>query len=605
MNTMFSTIILFFLSLFLLLPNLALSYTLEPILHSSKQDISSEDVTSSSFSLDSKKLESKTNTRAADLLKSVPGVEISQTGLVGGEASVFIRGAEGRHTLVLIDGVKVFDPTSIGRTINLSVLNTLDIDKIEVLKGSQSVLYGSDAIGGVINIITKKGSNKDSIKFSTGYFNEIATKNTVSLGDSILFLAAHYQEADNHSEALDGGEKDFNTTKGFTVNHSTEVGRFEFETIVKMSDSFSEVDGWDFSANQSKDDESAYGKDTHYFFKEGIVFNQTSNGKIQLDISYNKYDRKNKYFSISDYQSDKFDGTILEVELKKNYKQTNGDLLIGVNHIKETYIDNSISEKELSIYDVFLNKNVRAYDGNVFEVGVRGSHNKDFGGHGVYNLGWKRSLSKEFSIKVSNKTGYKAPSVYQQKAPATQWGPVGNEKLSPEKSNNYELALDYKDKNRFMGIAFFYNEVKNFIDFDKGYENVANLTSKGLELSAGKSEKKLGYGGSLTMINYAPTQGKEVQRRPNFALNSYLDYLISDQHQLNFSWNWKGRRFEYAGNDKLELSPYDVMDLDYIYTLESLKFITAVKNLFDREYENTKGYSVLGRSLQVTVNYSY
>jgi vitamin B12 transporter len=604
LNIYFSTFTLFLLSLVLLSPSFAQDYNLEPILFSSKQDINSEKLTSSHFVYDSEDLANKTNTRAVDLLKNVPGVEVSQTGLIGGEASIFIRGAEGRHTLILIDGVKVFDPTSIGRTLNLSVLNTLDIEKIEVLKGSQSVLYGSDAIGGVINIITKKGSSKDNIKLSTGYYHELATQNTVPLGNGVLYLNAYYQQSKASSEVAIGDEKDFSETKGITLNHSTELGKFEFETTLKVSHTFSEADGFDFSTNKAKDDESGYGKDKHTFFKEGIIYNNSDRKKTNFDISYNQYDRKNKYLGGVEYTTDKFDGTILELEYRENYTLHEGDFLFGLNQIVETYIDDNISEKKQSITDMFFN-NILEKNQNIFELGARGTSNLDFGNHLVYNIGWKHLISETMSLKLSNKTGFKAPSVYQQQAPATLWGPVGNKDLAPEKSNNYELAFEFHKEDILSGIVFFYTEVQDFIDYDAGYENVASLINRGVEVSLSKNRDKLNYGGNITLINYSLAQGKEVQRRPNFSLTTYLGHKISDQHLVNFDWSWKGRRFEYAGTKKNILNPYDLFGVDYIYTKGDFKLVTAVKNLFDRDYETTRGYSVLGRSLQLTLNYNY
>jgi vitamin B12 transporter len=604
MSFIFNAVALFFLSLIFLAPSFAQDYTLEPILFSSKQEVKSNKITSSHFVYDVDELDNKTNTRAADLLQNVPGVEVSQTGLVGGEASVFIRGSEGRHTLILIDGVKVFDPTSIGRTLNLSVLNTLDIEKIEVLKGSQSVLYGSDAIGGVINIITKKGSSKDSIKLSSGYFHELATQNTFSIGEGVLYLNAYYQQSKHSSEVAIGDEKDFSEAKGITLNHSTEAGKFEFATTLKISNTFSEADSFDFSTNKAKDDESGYGKDQHIFFKEGVVYNNSANKKTSYDVSYNQYNRKNKYYSVSDYTADEYNGTVLEIEVREQYKLKDGDFILGVNHIAETYKDDDVSEKKQTISDLFFN-NILVQERSIFELGMRATSNLDFGKHLVYNIGWKHLISDFLNIKVSNKTGFKAPSVYQQQAPATVWGPVGNENLAPEKSNNYELAFEFQKESFMSSVAFFYNEVQDYIDYDSGYENVASLVNRGVEIGASLNGKEISYGGDVTFINYSLAQGKEVQRRPDFSLNTFLNHQISDQHLVNIDWSWKGRRFEYAGTEKKVLSPYDILGIDYIYTKGNMKLITAVKNLFDREYETTRGYSVLGRNLQLTLNYNY
>lgn len=108
----------------------------------------------------SEEIEDRQQTQVIDVLRSVPGLSVVQTGPKGGTVSIFMRGTENRHTLVLVDGVEFRDATQTGANADLRNLTTDNIERIEVVKGPQSVLYGSDAIGGVINIITRKGQKK-------------------------------------------------------------------------------------------------------------------------------------------------------------------------------------------------------------------------------------------------------------------------------------------------------------------------------------------------------------------------------------------------------------------------------------------------------------
>ncbi len=164
-----------FLYFFLLsFTSFAQDYSIDSIFVTSKQSIPQKSETSSTFTITKDDIERNPKANLLELLSQVPGIDISTTGIQGGESSIFIRGAEARHTLILIDGVRSFDPTSIGRTFNASILDLVNIERIEILKGNQSVLYGSDAIGGVINIITKLGSQNKLIKLSTGNFNQVS-----------------------------------------------------------------------------------------------------------------------------------------------------------------------------------------------------------------------------------------------------------------------------------------------------------------------------------------------------------------------------------------------------------------------------------------------
>lgn len=583
----------------------AVAQTLDPIIFSSKQEITSSNMTSSHFVYEVDELEDQTNTRLNDLLKNVPGVEISQTGLVGGQSSVFIRGGESKHSLILIDGVKFYDPSNTSRTVNLSILNTLDIEKIEVLKGAQSVLYGSDAIAGVINIITKKGRAKDSIKVSGGYFNEVATENTFSLGDGLIYLNAYYQDSKFESVVMDGNEKDYSSARGVTLNHSIEKGRFEFESMLKFNDTFAEVDGFNPVTYLEDDDENAYGKNKHYFLKEKIIFNQSKNKKIYFDLSYNNIAREDRYFDsmASRYQTDSSNGTVFETEVRVNSKKDNGSLLYGINSTKETYSSHAVSEEHLTMLDLFIHRNqkVQTY---TFEYGVRGTSNQSYGSHGVYSLGVKKSLNEFNRLGFSSKTGYKAPSVYEQKAPDNQYGAIGNEDLTPEKSVSYDLSYEYSRNEINGGLSFFYNEVEDFInlEYGEGYKNFKKVITKGIEFNLRKTKKTFQYGTDITFMNHSKSDGKELVRRPNFSVSSFLSKQINDEHSFSMNWNWKGRRFDIS---EKKLAPYDTLDLSYIFSKQSFKLIGGFKNIFDREYEVARGYTTLRRALELSLQYNY
>ncbi len=589
----------------LLLSEPALTQTLEPIIFVSKTEATSEELVSSHVVKEADEIEKQNYVRSTDLLKQVPGVEVSQTGLSGGEASVFIRGSEARHTLILVDGVKIYDPTSIGRTLNLATLNTLDIEKIEVLKGAQSVLYGSDAIGGVINIITKKAKNKKTLKVSTGYFNELSMESSFLKGESLFYLSGYYQDAKHLSEAKAGDEKDQSITKGMTLNHSIEFGEIELESTLKLSNTFAEVDGYDFATYQVVDDEHANSLDQQIIVKEKLI-----HPKFQLDVSYNRYQRQNKALNGASYKTYHYDGSVLEAEGRFQKKSDTGTWLLGLNSTKEIYRDDDISEKQLSLFDVFTLKS-NTFGKNTFELGVRGTYNQEFGAHGVYQLGMKRKINPHHKLSVSTKSGFKAPSVYQQQAPASNSGPVGNKDLAPEKSESLELGHEYQRGTITFGTSFFYNEVDNFIEFknSKGYQNLSSAIYKGVELSLIQSGTRHTLSSNLTLINYATSTGEEITRRPNFSWQILFDYKLTDHHNINVDWQWKGRRFETVGSDDTEImQAYDVLDLNYNYkpsAASSFHWLASLKNIFDRDYEVVKGYSVLRRAAEVSLVYSF
>ncbi len=563
--------------------------TLEPIFFTSKLEEKSDDSLNATYEVNAGELSSQNSARIVDILKEVPGIEISQTGAVGGEASIYIRGAEARHTLILVDGVKVYDPTSTARIQNLALLNTRDIEKIEILKGAQSVLYGSDAIGGVVNIITKKASSRSKLKLSGGYYQQAYAETTAPLGSSLLYLSGNYQQSKYMSQAHDGDEKDATELRSLTINHMYERNDWEFKTLLKAQENYAEVDSYDFITSQITDDLKAYAKNRQLTFQEHI-----QKEKIDFVFAVNRYERVNR--------SDKyylFDGSVIESELR--YKLNKSELL-GVQFLQETYRDDDISERSLSMYDAFYLNKVRR-DNWQYEYGARATYNQNFGNYGVYQLGMSYQLSADQSFKLTHQTGFKAPSLYQQQAPADQYGPIGNEDLSPEKSRELNLMHEWKSSLVRVETSLFYREVEDFIDFQfgNGYQNLLGVITRGVEVNSSHAFSKSKLKASLSLLNFSSSNGTEVVRRPNFSFNFNYQAKLTDQHSLGVNWTWKGRRFDTKGAEFIQLRPYDTLDVNYRYQKGAWLAEASVKNVFAREYEVVSGYSVLERAVLISI----
>ena len=569
------------------------SQTLDPIVFSSKSETSTENMTSSYFIYDVNELEKKTHSRTVDLLKQIPGVEYSQTGLLGGQAALYIRGLESKHTIVLIDGVRYYDASNTDKQLNTATLNSLDIEKVEVLKGSQGVLYGADAIGGVINIITKSGKMNNTISYSDGYYRQLSLENTFDFGDHLFQLSGFYQQSEFASEVKDGDEIDAHIAKGISLNHSVEYKKIQFKSYLKLNSAFSEVDG------DQVDDDEAYGKDESIFVKEGIEYNYNENTQVKFDISYHKIERENKYFdsfTTSSYQTPEYVSILFNRELSLLSKVSDGTWLYGISHNTETVDTSDIDSKENTLVDTYFNR-VLKRDMSTYNFGARLASNDDFGSHLIYQLGYKRQLNKKHAVKFSNGTGFKTPSIFQKLDPT-----YGNKNLSPEKSYHVDVSYEYEDLNYLFSSTVYQTEVENVIGFTSKYANVDSGKYKGVEFYTSTKDETEKISMSLNFVNIKLSDGKEASRRPNFSYQTTYSEKYNDHHQYKINWEWKGRRFDI--NEK-EVKPFDLWNLDYIYSAKEIQFITSFKNIFDREYEVARGYSTLGRSLQVTFQYKY
>ena len=339
---------------YLLLPllihsgSITLCAELDPVIHSSKQDIKSSDMLDSSSYLDSDDLEMSSENVLDHLISKLPGVGFSSTAPVGGVSSIFVRGTESKHTIILMDGVRIHDPTSIGRSLNLGILQSSDIERIELIKGTQSVLYGSDAVGGVINIITKKGKGKHRIGGGTGYYNHLRFGNSFVFDKNSLSIQGGYFDSKHLSAAKDESEKDLYVNKGFTVNHQFYTEHIESETLFKYTNAHTYVDAYDSTEEKPVDDDDAYGKNIQTFFKQRLLAKVADQRSIEFNVSFSKYDKKNKYFDSNSfvYEHVNFEGDTFETELKVKEDFLDGNIIYGLTQAKDCLLYTSPSPRD-------------------------------------------------------------------------------------------------------------------------------------------------------------------------------------------------------------------------------------------------------------------
>ncbi|MAZ47631.1 MAG: hypothetical protein CME65_03660 [Halobacteriovoraceae bacterium] len=569
---------------------------LDPIIVGSKQESKLSELTSSAQVITKEEIESFTSSRAVDILNREAGIDIVQTGLVGGAASLFLRGMESRHVLVLIDGVRVYDPTVADRSFNLSILNTLDIERVEIIKGAQSVLYGSDAIAGVINFITRKVSNRNSLFLGSGYYDQLA----INYGSNSRFgyfnFSGSLQESEVDSSASDGEEKDLSNNQNLSLNHRYKRDKLEFETTIKRSRNFNYTDAQ--TGSLPSDDHDSYARDVQDFFREGVTYHYNQKYDVFLDLSLSQYQRYNKYLQTapSDYGVQDAQGAISNLDFRVKEKKKDGLLLYGFQNLIETYENQGASDESLQMFDIYgMRKYI--YDKHIFEYGARFTENQDYGQHLVHSLGYNYLLDSKRTIKSGVKTGFKAPSIYHQTDPN-----YGNPNLAPEKSVGAEVEYSYISSVADFYSAVFYNDVENFIQFsNSSFANVSQAKYWGVEAGVEKRNSNGVASANLTLTNYDLSTGKEAARRPKEIIKLNYLFLINSSHSLNIDFVYRGQTYDNVTSDKVTLKSYELWNLDYTYEAKNFKVMGSLKNVFDRDYETIAGYSTLGRNIQLNV----
>ena len=573
---------------------------LDPVIISSKQAVKVSELTSSAVVIETDEIEAGGQSRAVDILNRVSGVDVVQTGLVGGQSSVFLRGMESRHVLILIDGVRVYDPASSDRSFNLAILNTLDIEKIEVIKGAQSVLYGTDAMAGVINIITKKRSDQNTLRLATGYYEQIAGQQSFDTSYGAFYMNGYWQHSEVDSVVQDGAEKDRNNTKGFTLGHFGEFERLEFDTTFKYTDNFSDTDAQ--ILGDPIDSNGAYAKDFHTFFREEITYHHNQRVDVFLDLSYGDYQRTNKYLQLfpNDFETDETRGRVLTGELRVKEETEGADWLYGMSTIQEKYQKDQESEQAMRSLDGFVTRSHKDKK-HIYDVGARFTNNSDYGSHLVYSLGYNYLISTKEIFKLGHKSGFKAPSNYQINDPL-----YGNDELGPEKSVGWDAEYAYKTPNLRMHVAGFYNQVSHFIQFENGaFTNEDQARYQGVEAGFELVESIGLVAGSLNTTSYELSSGKKAARRPNLLAKLKYQFYFDQQGSLSIDWQYRGKSYDYVGSEQKTLAGFDLWDLNYTFEADNYRLVASMKNIFDRDYETIYGYSTLGASFQINAIIQY
>ena len=563
----------------------------------SRSEVSSDNFTSSHIILKKKKLEQEQD--VLDVLRKTPGIFIDQTGGPGSQAAIHIRGSEVRHVLVLIDGVKIFDPSNTDRHFNAAFLNLTDVKRIEILKGAQSHLYGADAIGGVINIITHKKKSKDGKYFSAsvGANNMLDVSLSNSFGLSTLFINAFIQQSELISAAAGGNEKDEMQSKGVTVNWGQGIGSTWWSSFM-LKHQFSENDT---DAGAFIDDESAKAITGQQIYSWTLE-QEKSNYNFKSQLSLTRHDREN----ISNYGNYPFYGQNLSWEANLNKKLGRHTFAGGVRLENEEIATKDIEQRSVDMSGIHAQYFYKT--NTVFaNTGIRADSHQIFGSVGNFGLGVGRHWGKKWTIKSQLASGYKAPSLYQlyaQDLGAPFNCKVGNQNLAPEKSRSLDVGLIRNWTHFKLESTLFYSDINDYIDYqcDAGYKNVTSYHSQGLELAlGGELPRDLQVEVSITAAKFERDNGLEVPRRPNLQSQINLEYDLSDEVSFSLQHRIVGKRYDYVLGDELILKEYQLTDLNIKWQSLQKKWQLQfmVKNLFDQYYQEVAGFNRPGLNSSV------
>jgi vitamin B12 transporter len=579
----------------------------------------------------------------ADLLAQTPGVTFARTGGVGQPTSVFVRGAESDQTVVVIDGVQLNDPSTTGGGFDFANLLTGDISRIEILRGAQSTLYGSQAIGGVVNIVSTEpagpfggGVAAEGGSHDTGY----VTAHLGGKDDSLLWrLSGNWYGT--------SGIPAFDERYGGTRLSASQIGggsgqlRYSLTPDLQIdlrgyyTQARTDFDGYDTpNANPpfSFGDDNEYSKISQMLGYAGLTLKSPDRTLTnRVAFQYTNTDTRlfdpNAPANMGSPSTETFYG--IGRNVREEYQGTweitpRTQAVFGAQHERST-IDTDSPAFDYSgpmplrnfatIDSGYAQLQGEIIAGLTLTAGGRYDRHDVYGGHstGQFAAAWTLEDSRTV-LRASFGQGFKAPSLYQL------YSNYGNQALQPEIANSWDAGVEHHawDGRVVLSAAYFNRDSRDLIEFFDCtpqspqplcatdpfgyYANVARASARGAELQAAVNPSdRLSLTANYTLTDAqdrspgSATFGNQLPRRPKSSANAMAAYRWPSRLTASVGARYAGRSFDDAANE-IALGGYVLVDLRISYALgDRLELYGRVDNATGKHYETAYLYGTYGR----------
>ncbi|WP_373088075.1 TonB-dependent receptor domain-containing protein [Zhongshania sp.] len=555
-----------------------------------------------------------------ELLSRAVGVSFVRNGGRGANASLFLRGNQSNHTLVLVDGVRIGSAT-LGSP-SLTNLPPELIERVEIVRGSRSSLYGSEAIGGVVNIITRKYHDTDGVKpmLQLGIGTQGGSKALAAISGGNSQTQFNLSAVQENTDGIDNTESKFGVhgdKDGF------EQTAYNLTASHKINDRASLFALYQNSRSESDYDTNCYGTPfavyscSPYSVSEVNVanirgeFQLLQNWLLTLSAGESKDQSQVKHHYVEPsavgVSGDNFDTT------RKIYSLQN-DWLLSDSHVLTVGFERLLDEVDSNLNygeDSRANKAIFAQwqaDFGIVDltIGGRNDDNEQFGTYDTGNASVGIQLAKPVKLIASYGEGFNAPTFNDLYYPF-----YGVATLKPETSENRELELRVDQAWGTWGASYFQNDVDELIQYNPatfGPDQIKGAEIKGLELSVATSLYQWNIEANATLLDATDTStNKDLRRRASKQFNIDADRQWQ-QWGASASLRFVGKRYEDTNNTD-ELGSYTLVDSAVSYRFnEQLKLNLALKNIFDREYVTARGslgdYQAIGREAMLSITYT-
>ena len=541
-----------------------------------------------------------------DALKTLPGIEIGQSGGRGQSASIFLRGTESNHVLVMIDGVRL--PRTMMGTVDFNMLPLNMIEQIEVIRGSGATIYGSDAIGGVINIITRNDQEQTRFGLRFGSFDhgEASLGLTRKLNDDwSIQIATGFEHGEGYNVHPEYAAPD--TTHGYDGKNLTV--RLGFDDSARNRINL--VGTW--YQNQLAYD--SFGEKKMSFVESAQVAGDWTytHGEKQSQLKLS-LGRQENYDHLA---TDPKNAAALTSEIQQMYASFNSRIQLsepfsivgGLDWTSERYLAGSFIDVSRIADNPRDNLGIYGLSHWAFapswqlEASVRHDQNDQFGGNqtGLLALGWDLTGSHRLFASIGN--AFKAPGF------DALYGTGGNLALQPEKSTNVEIGLEGQNFDIGWSVNAYFNQIDDLIVYtgtwpDGRNENIDKAEIRGLELMADFDLGPTYHQVSLELKDPMDVGKNEVlARRAKQSAKWQTSYVVGDL-TLTGQYQYQSERLDYSGGEMLP--SYSLFDAGAQYQMSSHTSVgLKLNNVLDQSYETAGGYPAPERNVMLNIDFVY
>jgi vitamin B12 transporter len=566
------------------------------------------------FKFNRKELEKRTGESLTNVLNEVPGVQMNGNfSSPGANPAYYVRGGRTQHTLITLDGIPLMDPSGIDPYFDLRFIPVSQLESIEVLQGSLSTLYGSNAAAGVINLQSKKNTQRGvhgSVNADAGSWNSFGQGVHLSgrFQKFSFSLSANNYFTDGFSAAQDNDPATTFDKDGFKRQNTLLNAGFDFTSQFSVQafmgyDWFeNEHDAWTFTDGDYKQtyDQFRYGLKSKWHYEKG---------HLDFLIQRNTINRSEHSFSDTRYE-----GIGIYSELTHKHNLSKGVVsLSGISFHKLNYGESGVNKSDTTTFtlvDPYTSLLLDLPFGLNIHAGLRLNTHSEYGSKLVYNINpsWLMKVNANFKLKLfgSVSTAYITPTLFQLYTPL--WG--GNPELKPEEDFSVEYGATFylNEKIQFTAVNYYRTET-NAIGYSDEYSYVnvtGNRYVQGFTLDAKYSlSEKLFLKADYA---YVTSNKKETFLRiPSHKAGLSSIYQAPFGTSLSILYQYTGKRTDTNFPDQVTLAAFDLVDVTLSHELLNKKLLVYVTaaNLFDEDFVGVYGYTTRGRNFLSGLRFNF